>query len=248
MAANHALVEARTKARLSQRDLARRIQESGKRLGVPNGCNATTVSRWESGETPQPRMLACLEDALGATAGALGFGAAPAAIPWLAPPAFPASTLAGTWVTAYQFTHDGKPHHHVDIAQITAGSDRNVRASNRLAARTEGRDAAPFRNEIYAQLSSRHLVGPWRNTSDTRYFGMVHLAALQGETVLDGYYTGLASDISVSVSRWKWVRLGLPAEVTAVTLLDPALLWKLVMDHSQYDPPLTLADIGEETS
>ena len=61
MPVNHALVEARTKARLSQRDLAMKVREAGKRLGVATGCNATTVGRWETGEAiPQPRMLACL--------------------------------------------------------------------------------------------------------------------------------------------------------------------------------------------
>jgi hypothetical protein len=61
---------------------------------------------------------------------------------------------------------------------ITAGSDRTVRISNQTAARTEGREKSPFRNEIDAQLASRHLLGYWRNTSDTRYFGLVHLAVL----------------------------------------------------------------------
>jgi hypothetical protein len=64
---------------------------------------------------------------------------------------------------------------------------------------------------------------------------------------MDGYYTGFASDISVSMARWKWVRIDLP-EVAGIALLDPALIYKLVIDHSQYDKPLTLADIGEETS
>jgi hypothetical protein len=188
-------------------------------------------------------MLACLEEALGVPAETLGIGHAADAVSWLAPPGFPASALAGLWVTSYQFPHDGKQLHHADIAQITAGPDGNIRASNQLAARTEGRNATPFRNEIEAQLASRHLIGRWRNTSDTRYFGMVHLAVLQGETVMDGFYTGFASDISVSMARWKWVRVDLP-EVAEVALLDPALIYKLVMDHSQYDRPLTLEDIS----
>jgi transcriptional regulator with XRE-family HTH domain len=190
MAANQALVTARTKARLSQRELAARVREAGKRLGITNGCNGTTVSRWESGEIPQPRMLACLEEALGATAETLGFGQASAAVSWLAPPGFPVSAITGPWVTAYQFTHDGKQLHHADIAQITIEPNGSIKAANQIAARTEGRNASPFRNEIEAQLASRHLIGRWRNTSDTRYFGMVHLAVLQGETVMDGYYTG----------------------------------------------------------
>ena len=43
--------------------------------------------------------------------------------------------------------------------------------------RTEGR-SAPFRNAIEAQLAGRHLIGTWRNGSDTRYFGTMQLAVL----------------------------------------------------------------------
>jgi hypothetical protein len=64
---------------------------------------------------------------------------------------------------------------------------------------------------------------------------------------MDGYYTGLDSDILVSTGTWRWVRLDLPG-VTGVTLLDPLPIFKLIMEHSQYDPPLTLSDVGEETS
>jgi hypothetical protein len=49
------------------------------------------------------------------------------------------------------------------------------------------------------------------------------------------------------MARWKWVRIDLP-EATEISLLDPALIYKLVMDYSQYDSPLTLADIGEDAS
>jgi transcriptional regulator with XRE-family HTH domain len=243
MSVNHALVEARTQARLSQRDLAQKVRDAGKRLGVATGCNATTVGRWEAGDAvPQPRMLACLEEALGSPAASLGFGELPAAdASWIAPPGFPLAVIGALWVTSYLFSHDGRDHHHADIARVAADGDQ-VRITNGPA-RTEGR-AVPFGNEIRAQLAGRHLIGQWRNTSDTRYFGSVHLAVLPGETVMEGYYTGLATDVAVSVSRWRWVRLdGDPPG----SLQDPAVLYKIVMDHSQYDAPLTAAAIGEQT-
>lgn len=169
------------------------------------------------------------------------------------PHGFRADALSGYWVTCYQFRHggqDGTPQHHADIAHVTAESDRRIRAVNHPPEpRTEGR-ANPFRNQIEAELAGRHLIGHWKNTSDTRYFGSVHLAVLPGETVMEGYYTGVGSDIEVSAARWKWVRLepgslegaGLPG----TALREPSALYDLVMNRSQYDAPLALADVKEE--
>jgi DNA-binding transcriptional regulator YiaG len=175
----------------------------------------------------------------------------PAPLLWAVPHSFPADALCGPWVTCYQFRHGGAQQHHADIAHITAGSDRHIRATNHPPSpRTEGR-TSPFRNEIEAQLTNRHLVGHWKNTSDARYFGSIHLAVLPGETVMEGYYTGFASDILVSTGPWKWVRLApesLSGDVLSkISLRDPSVLYELVMNYSQYDVPLTLADIGEET-
>lgn len=74
-----------------------------------------------------------------------------------------------------------------------------------------------FRNEIEAQLVNRHLIGYWKNVSDTRYFGSIHLAVLPGEVVMEGYYTGLGSDIQVDAMRWKWVRVD-PNSLSGVEL------------------------------
>ena len=222
---NLALVKARKDARLSQDGLARKVRDAGRRLGTQNGCGRSTVARWEAGEAvPQPQLLACLEEALGVPAEALGFGDAPAT--WLPPPGFAASVLAGEWLTCYQFPHDGGQLHHADLATVTA-AEAPLRAVNHPPApRTEGR-AVPFQNEVEAELASRHLVGHWRNTSDTRYFGQLHLAVLPGETVLDGYFTGFASDVAVSLGRWRWVRVDLgPADPPEISLADPAVLYR----------------------
>jgi hypothetical protein len=161
------------------------------------------------------------------------------------PHGFSAQALAGYWVTCYDFPHAGVRRYHADVACIMADSDRRVRISNDSPApRTEGR-AFPFRNEIEAQLASRHLIGHWRNTSDTRYFGSLHLAVLPGETVMEGYYTGFGSDISVSGGRWKWVRLDTEG-APCVLLAEPSDLHALLAGRTQDDPPLAVADIGEE--
>ena len=167
------------------------------------------------------------------------------------PNSFRAEALSGHWVTCYQFHHGGQDNlrYHADIGYITAESERRIQAvNNPPEPRTEGR-AIPFHNQIEAELVSRHLIGHWRNTSDTRYFGSVHLAVLPGETVMDGYYTGFGSDIEVSVARWKWVRLEIGfegADLQGIVLREPSALYDLVMDRSQFDAPLTLADVREE--
>lgn len=193
------------------------------------------VERWEqSGNAPA--------EVYAATEGATGGGALLLAA---VPNSFPAVTLAGPWVTAYQFTHAGIPHHHADIATVAAEGDWLIRAVNHPPEpRTQGR-ASPFLNEIEARLFGRHLIGTWRNTSDTRYFGSLHLAVLPGETVMDGHYTGLASDISVSAEHWRWVRLEAD-DFTGAALGQPSAIFELVMSRTQDDPPLTIDDIRED--
>jgi hypothetical protein len=162
------------------------------------------------------------------------------------PPAFPAETLVGPWVTAYEFTHAGRPHYHADIAHIAAESGSRIRAVNHPPEpRSQGRRRG-FRNEIEAQLVGRHLVGEWQNVSDTRYCGGLQLAVLPGEIVMEGRYTGVGSDVEVSEGFWKWVRLEPDAGLAGATLREPAQLHHLVMTHTQIDVPLTLADVRED--
>lgn len=209
-------------------------------LGWP--VSETALARWERGATPPGDVLLAA-----ATAEEGRLIAPPGTILGLVPQSFPASALEGLWVTSYRFTHDGQPRHHADVARIEAESDKHLRATNLTPdPRTEGR-ALPFRNEIEARLASRHLIGHWKNTSDARYFGSVHLAVLPGEMVMEGHYTGFASDIAVSTSYWRWVRLDpasiREADLPGVTLREPAALYEIVMSHSEYDAPLTLSDI-----
>jgi len=206
-----------------------------------------TVARWEEGAAVPPGDVLLAADAVtgdGPDARAAGH------LLELVPHSFPAEALAGPWVTCYQFGHGGEVHCHADIAWITAESGRHIRAANHQPEpRSEGR-ASPFRNEIEAQLAGRHLAGQWRNTSDTRYFGSLQLAVLPGETVMEGYYTGVGSDIQVSTGCWKWVRLEpdsiADTGLAAVILREPAAIYDLVMSRSQNDAPLTLSDVRED--
>jgi hypothetical protein len=196
------------------------------------------LERWEqTGAFPVEVHHALPEAVTGATG----------AVPLLdsVPSAFPAGALSGPWVTAYQFPHAGVPHYHADVAHVTAAGDRLVRAVNHPPEpRTQGR-ASPFRNEIEACLFGRHLIGTWRNRSDTRYFGSLELAVLPGETVMDGIYAGVASDIAVSCEHWRWVRLEAD-DLAGLILGEPPALYELVMSRTQDDPPLTVDDIRED--
>ena len=163
-------------------------------------------------------------------------------------PTIPAKELGGAWVTGYQFSDPAR--HHVDIAHVTVESEKLVRVANfPPEPRTEGH-AVPFRNAIEGELVGRHITGYWKNLSDSRYLGVLHLAIQPGETMMDGYYTGLDSDVQVSVGPWRWVRLA-PDSLTGtdfsrVTLTEPARLYELLGRHTQYDAPLTLADVTED--
>lgn len=166
------------------------------------------------------------------------------------PHSFSASTLGGLWVTCYQFTSAQGIQQHADITQLTPQSSRQVTATNYPSdPRTQGY-LPPFRNAIEAQLANRHLIGHWKNISDTRYFGSIHLAVLPGEATMEGYYTGFTNDITVDAMRWKWVRLDpmslSEADLSRVTLKEPNVIYEL-LESSAYNAPLGLDAIVEKS-
>jgi DNA-binding transcriptional regulator YhcF (GntR family) len=168
------------------------------------------------------------------------------------PHSFSADTLAGFWVTSYRFHSRSGLLHHADITRISAQTGRRLTARNYPPDPRSHGHVPAFRNEIEAQLVNRHVLGHWRNVSDTRYFGSIHLAVLPGEAVMEGYYTGFTSDIKVDVERWKWIRLDpvtlSGVEVERVTLKEPEMIYTLLGNSTQ-DAPLPLtAVIGRQTS
>jgi hypothetical protein len=167
------------------------------------------------------------------------------------PPSFSATGLAGLWVTCYEFSSAGAQQYHADVVQITSESDRRVTAKNHLPRPRTGGHPTPFRNEVEAELANRHLIGHWKNVSDTRYFGSLHLAVLTGETAMDGYYTSFSSDVLVGSGRWRWVRLD-PAslsgvDLSRVMLREPAVIHERLERQSSYAGLLALTDIAEGT-
>jgi len=164
------------------------------------------------------------------------------------PEGFSAEKLSGVWATSYKFLSKRKTAYHADLSRITAQSTRRVTISNRdVRARTSGRDA-PFQNEIDAELVNRHLVGQWRNLSDTRYFGMIQLAIHTGENSMEGYYTGFDNDVTVTSGSWRWVRIDpkiILTDVSAVKLAEPRQIFDLLGKRMSAGGVLQLSEIVE---
>lgn len=159
-------------------------------------------------------------------------------------PAILAEELAGLWCTAYAY----EGAHHVDLTMITVSGAITAKNSP-PDPRTEGR-AIGFRNDINLRLAGRHLLGEWRNTSDSYYFGSVHLAVLPGETILDGFYTAVKSDAEVVADRWRWVRVEPRTEIgidlANVSLREPSRLYGTIFGHDPYGRPIPLAEVIED--
>ncbi len=120
------------------------------------------------------------------------------------PSAFRAERLDGLWATSYEFRSSSGTGCHADIARISHVSARRVAARN-LTASTEGHN--PFLNEVAAELVDRHLIGHWKNVSDTRYFGTVHLAVQTEENVMVGHCTCSPTEVLVGGGAVEWVRI-----------------------------------------
>jgi hypothetical protein len=165
------------------------------------------------------------------------------------PSLFSAKALAGLWVTCYGFISGGTQMYHADVVKITADADRRLSVQNHAPTpRTDGR-VTPFRNQVEAEVANRHLIGYWKNVSDTRYFGGLHLAVLPGENVMRGSYTSFNSDIVVGTGDWTWVRLE-PASLSGVdlakvTLRPPGDIRATLARHSPNAGPLPLKDVLE---
>ena len=84
--------------------------------------------------------------------------------------------LAGLWCTGFIF----EGAHHVDLTTITVTNGHVTAHNSPPAPRTEGQTIG-FHNDIDFKLSGRHLIGQWRNTSDSYYFRSIPLAVMPGE-------------------------------------------------------------------
>src|SRR2546421_7165822 len=91
-----------------------------------------------------------------------------------------ADSLRGLWVTSYKCKTERGTGAHADITQLIPQSPRRIVATNSPPEPRTENYAPAFRNDIEAQVANRHVIGYWKNVSDTRYFGSIHLAVLPG--------------------------------------------------------------------
>jgi DNA-binding transcriptional regulator YhcF (GntR family) len=165
------------------------------------------------------------------------------------PSNFSADMLGGFWATCYQFNLDPGVGTHADITKVTPQSNRRIMAIN-YPPEPRTQDFTPaFRNEIEAQLANRYLIGHWKNVSDTRYFGSLHLAILPGENVMEGYYTGVTTDVQVDAMPWKWVRIEpaslVEVKIPQIRLKEPEMVYTFLTQLTD-NLPLPISAITEE--
>lgn len=100
------------------------------------------------------------------------------------------------------------------------------------------------------KLIGRHLVGRWKNTTDRRYFGSIHLAVLAGEATMRGHYTSLANDLEVGVGDWHWVRIEQASieglDMRTIRLRTPREIYDLLRQHDRRSGALSLTAVTEE--
>jgi hypothetical protein len=168
------------------------------------------------------------------------------------PHGFPAKDLTGLWVTCYEFRSDNQARCHADVVELRAESARRLTGRNPTLPppRTEAQ-VRPFRHELEAEVANRHLVGHWKNVSDRRYFGTLHLAVQTGENVMAGYYTCFEDDVTVLYGPWRWVRLD-PATIAGVDLSRIALrapreIGERLADYPAHAGPLALSQVIESS-
>lgn len=159
-------------------------------------------------------------------------------------PAIDPAILAGAWVTAYRFDDT---FHHVDLSIVTMAGTAFSACNYPPEPRTEAHSVG-YRNNIEAQVSGRHVVGRWRNSSDNYYFGSLHMAVLPGENVLDGIYTGFPTDTQIVAQRWRWIRVKMSSAqaLADARLRDPRELHDMIMGRAHFDGPISLDELTED--
>lgn len=87
-------------------------------------------------------------------------------------------------------------------------------------------------------------MGQWRNRNDSYYYGLVHLAVLPGETILDGYYTGFLSDTHIVAEKWRWVRVdpgsAAGVDLSSLRLNEPRPIFDALAARTPFDGPIGL--------
>jgi hypothetical protein len=210
---------------------------SGQMKGLPQGYHCLVLETMFPGWTAKELFTRSERRRARAASGGLLASITPSVDP---------AQLAGLWCTGFMF----EGAHHVDLSTITVTNGVVTVRNFPPAPRTEGQKVG-FHNDISLHLSGRHLIGQWRNTSDSYYYGSVHLAVLPGETILDGYYTSVLNDTQVAADRWRWVRVETQSaagiDLHTLALGEPQHLYNTLLEHAQYGPAIALAQLTEKS-
>jgi hypothetical protein len=162
-------------------------------------------------------------------------------------PALDPTLLTGLWVTCYR-VRLGSGLHHLDLSTITVTGSRVTSRNYPPASRFEGHPCG-HETDITAQLFARHLLGHFRNRNDSYFFGSLHLAALPGDNVLDGYYTGFLNDTAVVTEPWRWVRVepqsATGIDLNTISLAEPSLVYDAVAARTGFEGPIPLQQVIE---
>lgn len=206
---------------------------SGQMSGLPKGYHCVVLEQMFPGWTVKD-LFACapIRQHGGGEAGLLSS----------IPSSLNLDHLAGLWATAFVF----EEMRHVDLTTVTVAKNSVTAMNSPPPPRTEG-NAVGFHNDLSLSLAGRHLIGTWRNSSDSYYYGGIHLAVQPSETVMDGYYTSVLTDTQVVANRWRWVRVD-PAstvgvDLATVTLAAPEDLYEVLVAYKPAAPPIPLASL-----
>jgi transcriptional regulator with XRE-family HTH domain len=235
---NTALIEARTRAHLSQDGLAREIQRAGWQNGDPNGCNRAMVQRWESGRTrkPQGRYQALLQTVLGQPIENLGFDAdlgygmsraQAAAEAGLDAPVLPVPAetghgpLTGIWLSSYTYASSGREgaeftsRHYVLI--LHDGGRAIIRSV----------PASSSQVSMDASVNGQVVTGTWteRTRAEGYYRGATYTGAFQmledepGERYT-GKWVGFGKNGEINTGPWSLARVAHSVSPEAVLQWD----------------------------
>lgn len=225
MVVNLALVQARRHAGLSQDALARRLRETGHRLGHPNDCNRANVHRWEHGGRPQPFYVFLLEATLGQPAESLGFAyetygmdrdqmLEAAGLDTALPVPEPSARyggygpLTGIWRSEYSYPSSSRgatfaSAHYVMLLQ--RGAHLNVRSLPKQHSRLS----------LDLAVNGQVAQGTWtEHTSDGGYYrgsvytGMIQMEVSQTGDRLAGRWLGFGRDPGeINDGPWRFTRV-----------------------------------------
>jgi len=235
---NMKLQTARRRAGLSQDALARRIRDTGFKLGHPNDCTRGNVHRWESGGRPQPHYVLLLEAALETPAADLGFAyeqygmdrdqlLAEAGLDEAPPLAEPSARyggygpLTGIWLSRYSYPSSSRggtftAAHYVQVLQ--RGAHLNVRSLPGQHSRLS-LDLA-VNGQVAQGTWTEHTAGGGYYRGSI-YTGTIQLELNQAGDRLKGRWLGFGRDPGeINDGEWQFTRVADTVDAAARATWD----------------------------